>query len=368
MNEVLLIHHCANLGGASKSFINLVDFLSSDFKVTVLLPNSGSKYIYKEFENKNINLKLIKKTIPTFSYYSGNSSIFSFGFWKGILAWKNIFYWKNLINNISPDMVILNSSVLAPFGSIINKKIKSICIVRETFLEKKYGLREKIKIKSLNNFFDGVVFLSDYDKNYAKLNNPETIVIKNTLSKNSKKKITKDIACEKLDIENVFNVLYVGGLSKLKGIHIIVKAFDQIPKDNNINLLLAGNLKNKIKFNYELKQKVYKVLKYKKYVYKKEVLNKIKNNINIIPLGLQEDMSTVYSASDILVVPSTKPHQSRPAFEAGYYNLPVIITDYLQTKDFVKDKYNGLVFKPNSPTDLFKKLLNYIKKMILELS
>ena len=75
-------------------------------------------------------------------------------------------------------------------------------------------------------------------------------------------------------------------------------------------------------------------------------------------VGVQTDISLVYSASDVLVFPMKKPHQSRPAFEIGIQYKPVIISDFQNIREFIKDGDNGLVFEPNNPKELAKAIIN----------
>ena len=80
------------------------------------------------------------------------------------------------------------------------------------------------------------------------------------------------------------------------------------------------------------------------------------NNLqNIIFLEHQSDVSKCYGACNVLVFPSEKPHQARPVYEAGAANIPVIISDYPNTREFVNEE-NGYLFKPKDSKDLAEKI------------
>ena len=54
-------------------------------------------------------------------------------------------------------------------------------------------------------------------------------------------------------------------------------------------------------------------------------------------------------------------HQARPAFEAGYFSHPIIISDFDNIKEFVKDSFNGFLVTP-SVESVKEKLLFFKQK------
>ena len=75
-------------------------------------------------------------------------------------------------------------------------------------------------------------------------------------------------------------------------------------------------------------------------------------------VGSQDDMSVLYSAADAVVFPSLLPHQSRPAYEAGMFALPIVITDFEETREFVANRVNGLTFERGKSADLAEAILD----------
>ena len=57
-------------------------------------------------------------------------------------------------------------------------------------------------------------------------------------------------------------------------------------------------------------------------------------------------MSPFYAAADIVIFPSTEPHQARPVYEAGASCKPCVISDFPNTAEFAKDGVNVLTFRP----------------------
>jgi len=155
-----------------------------------------------------------------------------------------------------------------------------------------------------------------------------------------------------------FNVLFVGGIDRLKGIDIAVKSID-ILKNEDITLIVAGNDFGELG-NKKIKSLVTNLIKrnsakfskgIKAYINKKGLENKIRF------IGIQTDMSIPFSACDVLIFPMKEPHQARPAFEIGVQKKPVIIADFSNICEFVKDGVNGLTFEPNNPESLAQAIL-----------
>jgi glycosyltransferase involved in cell wall biosynthesis len=46
------------------------------------------------------------------------------------------------------------------------------------------------------------------------------------------------------------------------------------------------------------------------------------------------------------------PHQARPVYESGYYGLPIVISDFPHTAEFVRHGFNGLTFEPGNFSQL----------------
>ena len=67
-----------------------------------------------------------------------------------------------------------------------------------------------------------------------------------------------------------------------------------------------------------------------------------------------------YKEANIIVFPSTKPHQARPIYEAGISNKPIIISDFNETKEFAINEYNVFTFKNGNN----KSLLQTIEKVL----
>lgn len=353
MAKILILHHSNGLGGGTKSFFDLIMMLIEYHDITAAIPENSSA-ITDKLKEMNIKYIELNSPIPIFPYYSGGPSIVSRTFLKEIYLHKNINVIAKELNTLKPDLIIFNTVVTSFIARRINKNIKIICFVRETF---KRTLVNRLYKSNFDKYFCGVCFIADFERRYLNLKNIKTIVLPDVVYPGDIKSINRNQACINEGISrNCFNVLFMGGLDNIKGIDVILKAV-YLLKNHNIKLILAGyfdintfEIKNVIRNTINLKMIWFSV---KVCHYYKKLYNLNKLHIT----GYRDNVSNLMCLSDVVVFPSTKAHQSRPAIEAGAYHKPVIISNYEETKEYFRDYYNALVFIPCNPKDLAKKIL-----------
>jgi glycosyltransferase involved in cell wall biosynthesis len=358
MKKILFIHHWSTIGGSGISLFNTWQALKSDYDIVTYIPESPPS-LFKFLESKGLEPKTYSFTCGQIPYYSGGSNLLKPGFWYLIVnAIKQVPYWKKVIKQENPDLIIVNSKVLCWMGRIF-KGNKSLCFVRETIKGKPTGVINKIMKKMLEDFTI-VSFLSEYDLIQTDLKVASSVVSPDFLyPQNYIDRLGKKQACEQLNVDsNSFNIAFVGGVDKLKGIDIAIKAMNYL-KDENITLLVAGNdigdIVQKNKSSILTRTFRRKSIKFSKYVKSYLNHNGLKNSVKFI--GVQNDISNLFSAVDILIFPMKEPHQARPAFEIGVQKKPVIISDFPNISEFVKDGVNGLTFQANDPKALAKAIL-----------
>lgn len=342
MKKVVVFHHVGNMGGGTISLIDVCHMLSEKYNVTVIIPKKNSERL-SECLMQYAKVVHFDGRLPEFSYYSGSNSIFSKGFFSSFFVKKDcIKKIVSLIENEEPDIIIANSLVQLRMGKYLSHlKAKKIMYIRETFRE---NFISRAMIGYINKYFDGVLCIAPYEKRYAGFKIPCEVVADCTY--NNSIKGEENIVLSK----DRFNVLYMGGASPLKGFKTILEMLKYI-KIPEIKLIIAGNLdvntpqtlKNRIIHNKEL-------------AYEKNtqfLLKKYENKIECI--GFVDNIENVMRQASAVIFPSSKPHQPRPAIEAGEYGVPVILSDFKQTEDYFINEENCLTFKRNNPKCLAEK-------------
>jgi glycosyltransferase involved in cell wall biosynthesis len=328
MKKIVILHHNNGLGGAGMSLLHVHKMLENNYIVKTYIPEKNSK-LGKFLLSNEVSIQEIGEKIGIICAYSGGSRFL------GRTSFKSLFRirktkkaFNEIIENEKPDIVAVNSMTLAWAGKIIKKNnCKSLCFVRETYVS---NIGMKYIKYFLDKYFDGVIFISEYDKKKLKCKSPVIGVVKDCTRKvDYILEVTKEEACRKLNIDcSGFNVLFVGGTNELKGWSLIESAIEKLIY-YNIQLVVAGSTDRK-------------------------AVNE-KKNIKFI--GSRTDMPMVYRTCDVLVFPSTSPHQARPVFEAGMLGLPVIISDFQETNESVRDGVNGITFTPNDANELARSIL-----------
>ena len=132
---------------------------------------------------------------------------------------------------------------------------------------------------------------------------------------------------------------FVGGIYKHKGIDILIEAFNNIDY-KNVELRIYGSYNP---------------------IHLKNLKKKIKNP-NIKFVGRFEDIKEPYSEIDVLVFPSIW-YENCPLVlaEARFTGTPVIASNLGAIPEFIEDGKTGLLFEPNSPDDLYKKIIKIIE-------
>jgi glycosyltransferase involved in cell wall biosynthesis len=359
--KILILHHSGLIGGAGVSLYNVAISLTQIYDLKIYCPPIPQDYS-KFLIDKGFEVKYYNFPIGSIPYYSGSGNIFSIGFIKEII--KILLYYnklKHLLSKEVYDILIVNSKTLSWISKILPKRnIISICFVRETRVKTIYNFWNNVQRHFLN-IFKGVVFISDFDRIIEKLSNPLIEVIPN---------FVKDVLLhdeiyqfnflKKYSIsDNVFKILYVGGISKLKGFDLALDA-TSILINENVVLLVAGS-SNIININYKNNIKSFSITQ-RKFMRKVSLLSTLLiKKKKIIYLGLNLDMHDVYSLADVLIFPVFYPHQGRPIFEAGAYKKPVIVPDFINFKEYVINEFNGLYFKKRNPNSLARSIYRIMK-------
>lgn len=354
--KIAIIHHVAALGGGTKSLLDLVDMLKDNFDLTVILPQAGEGFRKKLHEN-NVELIELSYSIPIYSAYSGRPPILSGDMVRAWLSLININKICKQIERLGVDVLVLNSIVLSIIAPFIDKKIRIICIDRETIVT---NTSKKIYRLILDNNIYAVGFIANIEKEKLALKKCKTFLIPDSVSIQKLVDTEYSQACieNHLPIEK-YKILFMGGSSRIKGLNLILEAANRL--DNNYLFVIAGTF-NKNLFTKKNIIKHWYSKSYREYFYsvRKELRKNrnVKENSenNVLFVGNRTSVDSLICACDVIVFPSTYVHQPRPCIEAGYYHKPVILSDYKETEEYFINKYNALTFKPNDVSDLVSKI------------
>ncbi|MHA1251158.1 MAG: glycosyltransferase family 4 protein [Candidatus Helarchaeota archaeon] len=136
-------------------------------------------------------------------------------------------------------------------------------------------------------------------------------------------------------------ITFIGRLIEIKGIPILIKAFNLVStKYNNLELIIVGegHLKAKIKEMIEQYD--------------------LQNRIHLIGAVKHKKIPQILKISKMVIVPSIILFEGYPTViqEAFSLGIPVIASDLEGLNDFIEDRISGILFKPKNYNDLANKI------------
>jgi len=156
-----------------------------------------------------------------------------------------------------------------------------------------------------------------------------------------------------LDFEKT--ILFIGRITKAKGLRILIKALKKLEIDFNKELkllIVGGDISGAMHSEIESREK--------KYI--KKQINELNLSDDVIFLGPidREKLPYYYSLADICVIPSLYESFGLVAVEAMACGTPVIASKAGGLAHTVKNGYSGLHFVPGRSDHLAKRILGII--------
>jgi len=150
----------------------------------------------------------------------------------------------------------------------------------------------------------------------------------------------REILNKKYNLEEGFNLLYVGRISKDKNLDFMLNIYEiLLQKYPKLNLIIAGDgpyLKTLKKNNLHLKRLIF--------------ADKV----------ARENLNLLYSGSDLFFFPSNTDTFGMVVLEAQACGLPALVSDMGGPKEIVIDEQTGWVAKANDSYDWIQKTLSVI--------
>lgn len=351
MKKLLIIHHSSVIGGAGISLLNLIKTVKDIYDVTVFVSGLHDDF-YNILRSQQIKVEKYDGRIAALYYHASSGGLKAISFWhRLVLIPLQYSFWRHVIKKSDADLVIANSLVLCWFGPLIRQcRMRGLCFVRETFWNDGKGFISTIQRKLLA-CFSGVSFISEYDRQAARLpDNVKTFVNHNFVMFNeSENGSVKNL--------NEFTVLYLGGISEIKGIELVVQAAALLRTYPDIKFSVIGE-------DYAIFKDRSNSGEPRFFSRNTSLMRSIRKKIEMLHLqdkitfyGVQKNVQPFFAACDVLICPISTPHQQRGIFEAGWYSKPVIATDFEQLHWAIRPGYNGEFFERQNASDLAQKIL-----------
>jgi glycosyltransferase involved in cell wall biosynthesis len=281
MKKIIIFNASSFLYGAEKGLLNLIKALNKYFDITVVLPKRGILGEKIKRLHSSVKIMIFPLARLSFSY----SPFYYLKFC--VLFFVDFFFFLLYITKNKFDIVATNSLLLlfpALCAKISGKP--HIWFVREVF---DFQFINDLLGRYVNFFSKKVICQSNFIK--KKLNQKKAEVIYEALDPRDYNvyESRKAKSFLKLPLEKTV-ISIISRIHPSKGQHEFIKNMYDILLEENIILLIAGDIS---------------LFNLRSIIYKKKMERFIRrhNLKNVILLGFIEDVSLVYSASDICVSP-----------------------------------------------------------------
>lgn len=348
ITKILFIHHATGWSGAAINMVNIINGLDkTKYSIEVLLLRDS--IVSKMLIEKGIRYTVAKSVFykKYYKYFlhsdAGLEKWYRFDtFIKHIISWllSRFVFAPNEIKRHDFDIAHLNSSVLTDWLAPCKTKNKVVIHIQEPFSNGYFGIRHNFLTSQMRKYSDCIIAISK--DNAKRINIPEkTKVVYNFVEESQ--------FLEKENYKPQYgNVLYVGGSEIIKGYFTIVDALDYLDHDIRIKFCgnystvdnqknLVGSFKNIIRGMFPVHKKL------------KSSINKIISHPNAIFIGFINNTSQYIQESEFLISPFSKPHFSRPVFEAFLNKRCVIGTDVIGMDEIIDNNINGLIVEKDNP-------------------
>ena len=322
------------VGGASESILKLTKFLIR-YNFSILVISIGKNYYKNEFRKINCDITELKSTKASLSIFKLRKLMISESkkSFNKIIFISNINY-ANIISILSLINLHKISVILTERSSISELKYSDNLI--KNFKNKLIYLLAKFTYK----FSDLVVTNSKFEKKYIKnkfqLKNVICIhppSIKEIIKLNKNNYIHRKIP----------NIIYVGRLSKDKGVFVILKALKEINKKYTFLFNFYGDGPDKKTMERYIK------------------INNLEKTV--ILKGFNKDKNLIYKNADLFINASLWEGLPNALVQSINYNVfPICSNAPGGNMEVIKNGKLGISFKTNDEKDLQKKIINFLNK------
>jgi len=364
MKRILFLHHAGHRGGAGIMLANILRTLDRERFQPIVVSPPGD--IVGDLESTGAEVRIAPRPIRMFRHTSGFTwPAYSPDFLKdAILQWQDRGFWEQYFRQSGVDMVQLSSLVLAPLGVAARRAgLPVVCLVQETLTRGVLGVRTTWLRHLLSRQMDAVVFISEFDRRQAHCRAPITEAIPNwvdlaVFDRSLRREDARQTLGLPMDAEIIF---FLGGMSKLKGTLILLRAVNELRGRKNLHLVIAGYnapltrwLPSDVPRIYHAARRMlgsaYRATNRalgRDYLHRTMTfLSRMDHADRVHLVGMTENIVPYYAAADVVVFPATAAHQARPVLEAGAMAKPVVVSDFECLREFVTHGRNGLVFPP----------------------
>lgn len=376
--KVLFIQHAAAVSGAARSLLYLMEGLErSDYQAVPALirPSRELRDFYESAGFPTIDapgITTFEHTTASWGRLSRPLAIVSI--LRSIVGWRaSMAATRRLVTATAPDIVHLNSVVLQSSAEALAcQRVPAVWHVRESPVAGYYGKRKAFMVKRLLSACNELIFLSNWDK-ASWVGDRRGVVVRNFVDLEQFERMGREKISDSLSqmTQNSRVILYVGGVSELKGIRVLLKALaivrDKVP---NIKCIApASTLASSGKLTSRVARAILPLVGCGVLAQEVEdLIRSLRLESVFCMLPTVAQIAPLFALSEVVVFPALEPHFARPILESGVMKKPSIASDIGGMRELVDDGKTGMLVKPGDHWDLAAALLRLLNEPVLAAS
>lgn len=369
--RILYIQHAGVLGGSVCSLAYLIEGLDPKEYEPVVACISNSPPVIETYQGMGIEAfywqgiyDFPHTTLGWYPLYSplavSRLARRVIGFWPSIKA------TEDLVRHVKPDLVHLNSLVLAPSAIGVKRcGVPLVWQVREPVHKGHIGIRRWLLKKLVENLADEVVFICKNDQKEL-TGNRNGVVIHNFVDFERFDR-SLDGRAPRVELGLSYDdkvILFLGGQGVVKGIFPILEAMPMVkgtvPEAHC--LIAGGRHEASRRLSSRIARRVFPLVGRGTVAQRVDKLmdrGAMRDYVHMLPW--RYDVERLISASDVVVFPSIAPHFARPVIEAGAMAKPVIASRIGGVEELVDDRETGILVPPGDARSLASALVEVLE-------
>jgi glycosyltransferase involved in cell wall biosynthesis len=350
---VLYIQHAGSLGGSCVSLLNLLMNLDKgryDPVVALIRPSPDLVNFYEGHGFKTVPWEGIETfEHTTAAWTSPHRPLSWIPLYRTLAGWSRTAQrTRALVESAAPDVVHLNSAVLLPTAlALARQRTPFVWHIRESPVKAHRGCRTRFLGRKIRELTPARIFLSAHQK-LAWIGSASGDVIPNPVDP-SLFSISQEKSAARRTLglpEAAPVLLYLGGVSRIKGAHVVLKAIREIRESfPGVICLMPGS--SYVPSSGYVSRSVRFLMRSVGSGTDGDAFERGIRRYAIEPQCVRSDfsvdISTMLAACDMLVFPALRDHFSRPVAEAGAAARPVIVSRLPSLEEQVENGKSGLV-------------------------
>lgn len=359
--RILYIQHAGSLGGSCMSLLYTVQALDRrryQPVIALIRPTEAVARLYQDAGFEVVEwpgIQTLEHTTARWWPLYSPRALLQAG--QLVRGWRHTRRRTlDLMAHVRPDLVHLNSVVLAPAALALHAGgVPFVWHVRESAARGHVGLRRHMIGRLLRTLGEEVIFICDDDRQSWVQGRRGAVVYNFVDFERFHPGVDGRALRAQLGIApGAKVVLYLGGLSAIKGVETLLASIAEVRARVPGSVFLMPGAEQRLpnRLQTRLGHLVRTALGRTSVQGLQRELRALQEAGAVRVLPYQTDIAPYIAASDVLVFPAVKPHFARPVLEAAAMGKPAIGSRIGGVREVLEDGVTGLLVPPGSPRDL----------------